>query len=859
MAKTNGKSTGKDKTQNKIKAKAKGENQTAKKAKTYVKKNSAAKKQQHNELSYTELRYDCMPEGFEFESTRNIAPIHDIIGQERALRALKVGVELWSPGYNVYISGLSGTGKASTVKQMLESIRPQCPVLNDYAYVNNFEDSDHPILLIFKAGEAAKFRHEMSSTIQFLQSKIPQALEADTYKTKRKRILSEFSTREQNLMLSFEEKLKKDNLSLGQVKVGELSRPEILPIVDGQPIVIQQLDDQVKAGKIDKEKAKQISVKYAMYQEELQAVYKKGLRLSQEYQEKLKLLEKETVSIVVKGALEALRDKYPDEKITRYLGQVQENVFDSLEVFKGAKPKTESTDDGIIIDYLKEYEVNIILDNTHTKECPVVIETTPSYSNLFGTIEKFSDGRGGWYADFTRIKAGSLLKANGGYLVLNALDAFQEPGVWKALKRVLMYGKLEIQDYISLYQFSPTVLKPEPIDCNTKIILIGSQYLYSMLASYEDDFKKIFKIKADFDYEMPRNDHTVIEYIRVIKKLIENEGLMEFDKPALSAIIEFSSRYAGNKYKLTARFSFIADLMREANFWAKDDGASVVSSYHIRKAYDTGRERHSLYESKVSQMISEGSILIDTAGERIGQVNGLAVYGTDFYSFGKPTRITASVSLGNGIIINVEREAGLSGNTHNKAVLIISGYFRETFGQNFPLSFSASLVFEQGYGMIDGDSASAAEICALMSTLSGIPIRQYLAITGSVNQKGDIQPIGGVNEKIEGFFETCRQKGLNENNGVIIPFQNVRDLMLKDEVVQAVKDGKFHIYPVSRLEEAAELLMEKKAGRQLSNGTYEADSIFGLVEKRLKHMHSRLKPVPANNKKGPEQKENGQT
>jgi ATP-dependent Lon protease len=800
------------------------------------------KASKHQELSSNDLKLKCESGSFSFDSTRNVSPIHEIIGQERALKALKVGVELWSSGYNIFITGLSGTGKATTVKNMLEAIRPKAPKLYDYAYVNNFVNDNEPILLVFNAGDAEKFRHDLLSTIQYLQNKIPQALDGEPFKNQRKKILSEFSKKENDLMVSFEEKLKKENFSIGQVKVGEVSRPEVIPVIDDQPVLIQQLEDQVKTGKINKEKAVEITQKFAIYQEELQGIFKKGLQLSQKYQEKLQNLEKETVRAIVTAAIDSLREKYTNEKIRLCLEQVENNIFESLDVFKGSKPNKEQTEEGIIIDYFKEYEVNIILDNSNTVECPIVIETTPSYNNIFGTIEKFSDGKGSWFTDFTRIKAGSILKANGGYLVLNALDAIQEPGVWKTLKRVLLYGKLEIQDYISYYQFSPTVLKPEPIEVNTKIIFIGSNNLYSIMASYEDDFKKIFKIKSDFDYEMQRNEKNLEQYVKVVKKIIATEGLKEFNKEAIAKVIEYASRYADAKNKLTTRFSFVADILRESDFWAKDNGDEIVSAYHVQQAYNSGKERHSLYESKISEMIRENDLLIDTEGIRVGQVNGLAIYGTDYFSFGKPTRITATVSLGNGNIINVEREAGLSGNTHNKGMLIITGYFRETFGQKNPLSFFASLVFEQGYGMIDGDSASCAEICALLSTLADVPIKQSLAITGSVNQKGDIQPIGGVNEKIEGFFDICKVRGLNKQHGVIIPIQNVKNLMLKDEILEEVDKGNFHIYPITRVEEAVEILTGVKAGKKLTNGSFQSNTVFGLVEKQLKVLHQRTKP-----------------
>ena len=379
--------------------------------------------------------------------------------------------------------------------------------------------------------------------------------------------------------------------------------------------------------------------------------------------------------------IEDLKEKYEYEKVRTHLDELAEDVLENLEVFKGTKPTEESAPNGMIIDYLKDYEVNIILDNSETKERPVVIETTPSFTNLFGVIEKSYDPSGGWYSDFTKIKAGSLLRANGGYLVINAMDAFTEVGVWKTLKRVLLYGKLEIQDLSHVYQFSPSIIKPEPIEINTKVIFIGNNEIYSLLSEYENDFNKIFKIKAEFDYEMKRTESALVEYTRVIKKLISTENLLEFDKSAIARIIEYGSRYAGRKDKLTTRFAYIADLVREASFWAKDDGEKMVSDYHVKLAYETSRERHGLYESKLKEMINEDIILIDTDGERVGQVNGLAVYGNGKYSFGKPTRITAAVSLGNGNIINVEREAQLSGSIHNKGVLIIGGYFREKFGK----------------------------------------------------------------------------------------------------------------------------------------------------------------------------------
>ncbi len=805
------------------------------------------KPQKPHELQPDDLRWRCNPEIFSFDSTSDIEPIEGILGQERALKAIKLGVDLRGPGYNIFIAGLSGTGKATTVKKMLEAISDNCPPLYDFAYVNNFKDEDRPILLTFPIGKAKAFKQNFTSAIDLLKKKIPQALENDSYVNRRQKIINKFNDEEQALMTSFDEKLKGENFSLGQVKVGETARPDIFPIIEQKAVPIYQLDELVKEGKVNDRDAKEIIKKYNIHQQELHTLFKKSLTLNQEFQGKLAELEQETAEVVIKGVMENLREKYKDEKIIDYFEQAEENILGSIQIFKGVKPQGEETPEGFQIDYFKEYEVNIILDNSDTKSCPVIIETSPTYVNLFGTIEKISDGRGGWYSDFTKIKAGSLLRANSGYLVLNVKHLFEEPGVWRTLKRILTYRKLEIQDIHNYFQIAPSVLKPEPIDIDTKVILIGNDNIYSILANYEDDFKKIFKVKADFDYEIKRTDEVLIQYARVVKKLIAEENLHEFDKTAIAYLIELGAKYAGQKNKLTTRFSMIADLAREANFWATDDGFDVVNADHVRKAYNLGKERHGLLESKVNDMIEEGTVLIDTEGKRIGQINGLAVYDADFYSFGRPTRITATVSLGSGSIINVEREAGMSGRHYNKGVLIISGYFRETFGQNLPLSFNANLVFEQSYGTVDGDSASCAEIFALLSTLSGLPINQSIAVTGSLNQKGDVQPIGGVNEKIEGFYDVCKARGLTKDQGVIIPVQNVKELMLRDDVIDAVKKKTFHIYTIERVEEGIEILTEVKAGLRNVSGAYEPNTVFDLVEKKIIDLYAKSKANRQNN------------
>lgn len=796
----------------------------------------------HNELKSDDLRWRCNPEIFDFDSTIDVKPLEGILGQERALKAIKLGVELKSPGYNIFITGLSGTGKASTVKKMLETISDDCSSLFDYAYVNNFKDADQPSLLIFEKGKAKLFKQELNSAISMLKEKIPQSLESNHYQNRKKKIVADYTNEEQKILHSFDEKMRKENFSLGQIKEGETARPDIFPIIDGKAVPIYQIEDLIKQNKLTKEQAQDIFKKYNSHQGDLQELFKNGLKLSQKFQEKLSAIEKQATEIVVKAIIGNLKENYKDPKILDYLNSVEENILDNIPIFKGLKPEGEKTEEGFIIDYYKEYDVNIILDNSETNSCPIIVETSPSYTNLFGTTERINDGKGGWYSDFTKIKSGSLLRANGGYLVLNVLHLFEEPGVWKILKRVLTYHQLEIQDTPGLFQISSSILKPEPINIDTKVILLGSQSIYAWLSEREYDFKKMFKIKADFDYEITRSDKVINEYVKVIKKLIKEESLFEFDKSAIAYLIEIASIFAGQKSKLTTRFSKIADIAREASYWAKDDGFNIVSNAHVKKAYEFTRERHGLLEDKITEMFEDKTLLMDTTGERVGQVNGLAVYNADFYSFGRPTRITATVSLGIGNILNVEREAGMSGRYYNKGVLIITGYFKETFGQDLPLSFNANLVFEQSYGTVDGDSASCAEIFALLSTLSGLPLKQSIAVTGSLNQMGDVQPIGGVNEKVEGFYDTCKSFGLTGTQGVIIPSLNVKDLMLKDEVIDAVSKGQFHIYPIIRVEEGIEILTSVKAGNRSAKG-YETNSVFNLVEKKIKDMYMKARAM----------------
>jgi ATP-dependent Lon protease len=532
---------------------------------------------------------------------------------------------------------------------------------------------------------------------------------------------------------------------------------------------------------------------------------------------------------------------YELPKLHTYFDEVRMSIRNNLDRFRKQQiafpaqdaQQEENGEEEKEDDKFLEFQVNVMVDNSETQHVSIVIETNPKYKNIFGIVERDIEKGGVWRTDFTKIKAGSLLRADGGYLVLNALDVLIEPGVWQDLKRTLRTGMIDIQSYEPLFGFSAASLKPEPIEINVKVIMIGEADLYNLLYYRDDDFKKIFKIRADFDFEMPKTKDTVGQYIRFIKMICDDEKLIPFSTSALAQIVEFGVRLAGRRQKISTRFNIIADVAREASYWARKEKAEIVLCNHVEQAMDERIYRIKLVEEKIQEMIYNGTIMIDTDGAQVGQVNGLSVYNIGENEFGKPSRITARTSLGRNGIINIERDAELSGPTHNKGVAILSGYFRSMFAQNKPLVMDASITFEQSYGGIDGDSASSTEIYAILSSLSEIPVRQDIAVTGSVNQKGEIQPIGGVNLKIEGFYNVCKARGLTGKQGVIIPIQNVDDLMLREEVYDAVAKNKFSIYAVKSIDEGIEILTGQKAGKKKSDNTFESGTINALADEKL--------------------------
>jgi ATP-dependent Lon protease len=788
----------------------------------------------HKPLPLRELRWQCDPKSLGVRTTEDVAASREIIGQDRALRALRVGLEINHFGYNIFVTGLAGTGRTTTIKRLLQDFEKNRVELRDHCYVYNFKMPDMPIAVSLPAGQGKALRDDMENFLADMLRDIPSAYESQRYQYQRKQLVQHFQDRQKSVLQDFEKKVKERGFDLVQVQVGNAMRPEIVPVVNGTASTLDAVEVQVAKGETERQVFEQMRGTLTELEKQMTLVFKELRNIEKKVQASLEELEDKLVMPLVDEAVEILKATYDHEKVRAYLAEMRQHVRDNLDRFRGQptvqlQQNPEEEEEVAFI----EFQVNVLVDNSETQHVPIIIETNPKYKNVFGSVEREFEKGGVWRTDFTKIKAGSLLRADGGYLVLNAVDALMEPGVWQDLKRTLRTEKVDIQTTEAVSGFITTGMKPEPFDIDVKVIMIGETDIYHLLYARDDDFKKIFKIRADFDFEMKKNTNAVKQYVRFVKMVAEDEKMMAFDNTALAQILEYGVRLSGKKEKLSTRFNLIADVAREANYWAKKDKSVTVTGKHVEKSIAERIFRVRLIEEKIQEMIDDGSIMIDIEGAVVGQVNGLSVYDVGEYAFGKPSRITASTSLGRAGIINIERDAELSGPTHNKGVAIINGFLRSKFAQEKPLVMDASITFEQSYGGVDGDSASSTEIYAILSALSGIPIRQDIAVTGSVNQKGIIQPIGGVNLKIEGFFDVCKSKGLTGTQGVMIPHQNVDELMLREDVYEAVSKKKFHIYSVQTIEEGVQILTGVKAGSKRTNGSFEPDTVFAYVDAKL--------------------------
>jgi ATP-dependent Lon protease len=800
-------------------------------------KNNLQRARPYTPLPAKKLRCQYKPSSLGIRTTNDVEPSRDIIGQERALRAMKVGLEMTHFGYNIFITGLTGTGRTTTIKRLLRDFEQQTPSLRDHCYVYNFRNPDTPIALTLPAGQGKRLAHDMDAFIHEMRTTIPSVYESRRYQQAKKTIIQHFQDRQKSVLQDFEKRVKSQGFDLVQVQVGNLMRPDIVPVINNNPTPLDQVEQMIEKGELSQEQFDAMRASLNELEKQMGAVFRELRNIERKVQQSLLQLDEEILMPVVDDAINSLKAMYAIPKVQTYFDDVRQSIKNHPDRFRDSQTvqigieKEEKEE--VKEDTFFEYQVNVFVDNSEQKHVPIIIETNPKYKNIFGAIEREFEKGGVWRTDFMHIKAGSLLRADGGYIVLNSLDTLMEPGVWQELKRTLRTGMVDIQTYEPVFGVSVTALKPEPIEINVKVIMIGDAFLYHFLYSRDEDFKKIFKIRADFDFEMSRTKTSAQQYTRFVKMICDDEKLLPFDAASVAQIIEYGSRLANDQKKLSTQFNIIADVVREANYWADKENSSIVNASHVERALDERTYRVKLVEEKVQDMILEGDILIHTKGWVVGQVNGLSVYNTGEYSFGKPTRITARTALGRNGIINIEREAELSGPTHNKGVAILAGFFRSLFAQNKPLVMDASLTFEQSYGGVDGDSASSTELYALLSSLAEIPIRQDIAVTGSVNQKGEIQAIGGVNEKIEGFYEVCKARGLTGTQGVIIPYQNIKNLMVREEIFEAVEKKKFHVYAIQTIDEGIEILTGVKAGKRRKNFTFEPDTVYARVDNKL--------------------------
>lgn len=800
------------------------------------------------ELKYNQVYKTCDLRPLKFKTTEDLTPCKDYIGQNRAVDAINFGLGMDFTGYNLYLAGPPGVGKTKTIETILslEAKEKQSP--QDWCYVFNFQNPNEPKAIVLPQGKGKELKNDMEEFLQNLKLDIPRAFEGKEFEEQKQNTMNRFQKEKNNLFEEVQKKALEIDIQVQFSPTGIIT----LPLVEGKTVTQENynaLDEETKSRlKANKEK---IDIEVA-------EMLKAARKIERQAGDKVKELEKKVALFSVRDLIEIIRDKYKAyPEVIDYFDDIQKHILENIDNFLPSKdpqgglpmmpmrmPQQEPT--------FTEYKVNVFVDNSHTEGAPVIFETHPTYTNLFGTIEK--EARfGALVTDFTMIRAGSLAKASGGYLVLDALDLFKYPFVWDSLKKALENEELRIEDVYQQYGFSSTVgLKPEPVKLDVKVIIAGNSQLYHMLYAYDEDFRKLFKVKADFDYIVERNDITLSQYSCLIKSVCDMDGLSKFDRSGVESVIEYSSRLAGDQNKLSVQFGAITKILKEANYWAKaDNNSKTIKRQHVEKAIDQKIYRSNMVEEKIQEMIAKGSILVDTEGLVVGQINGLAVYNIGDYAFGKPSRLTCETYMGTEGLINIDRRAKLSGNIHDKGVLILSGYLGSTYAQKKPLSLSASIGFEQSYDVIDGDSASTAELVVLLSSLSGVPIKQSFAITGSINQKGQIQPIGGVNEKIEGFFDVCSAKGLTGEQGVIIPHQNVKNLMLRKDVVQAIKDKKFHVYPMESVDQAIELLTGKEAGKRGASGKFKTGTVNYLVDKKLKEFAEDYRKFgrPTNSKK----------
>jgi lon-related putative ATP-dependent protease len=785
------------------------------------------------------LRKECRPDLMHCETTKDLIPLQEIIGQERAVRALKFGLGIMDRGFNIYVAGYPGTGRTTAVRNFLEDVARTKPEPSDWCYVNDFSNEYVPNAIRLPAGSGKDFQKDMKSFVENARTALPKAFESEDYAAKRERTINDVESQRKELINQLNAEAQRQGFIIQSTPIGLL----LVPVIKGKPISEQELLTMPPKTR------EEIQNKKERLGSELRNAMRQFMDMDRKIHEELDKMNRDVALFALGHLIADLKEKYKgNTDVTAFLDSVQTDVLDNLAQF--IRRPDESPQTPFQLPWMKEapfkkYEVNVVVDNSEVKGAPVVMESNPTYQNLFGRVEKEAQF-GALITDFTMIRGGSLHRANNGYLILPVEELLRNPFSYEGLKRALKSEHIKIEEAEERFGYiTSKSLRPEPIPLDIKVILIGDPYLYEQLYVLDMEFSQLFKVKADFDTSMNRTEENIERYAAFVCTLCAKESLKHLDGSGLAKLVEHSSRLAEDQEKLSTRFAEVADVIREANFYATEEKSDFVTGAHVRKAIEEKVYRSKLVQEKIQEMIKRGVLLIDTDAEEVGQVNGLSVTGTGDFEFGTPSRVTASVGLGRDGVIDIEREAKMGGPIHTKGVLILSGYLNEKYAQDKPLSLSTRLVFEQSYGGVEGDSASSTELYAILSVLSELPIKQNLAVTGSVNQKGEVQAIGGVNEKIEGFFEVCKAKGFTGKQGVMIPESNVQNLMLKEEVVDAVKAGQFRIYSVKTIDEGIEILTGMKAGERLKDGTIEKDTVNFFVDKRLREMAEKLREFPA--------------
>jgi lon-related putative ATP-dependent protease len=784
------------------------------------------------ELSPKDLRLRINPKSLDVDSTARVRPpAHRLVGQERALDAIKVGMGMSDPEYNIYVAGATDTGATYISRMLLEEAAKGEPPPPDWCYVHNFAEPDKPKSLQLSRGGGKDLKKAMDDLIEDLQTKVPAAFSSDDYQYNEQVLRKEFERKRRSVLDDLREKVEGEGFLL-RVDPQGIS---IIPGKEGKVIPPEELAEYTE------EKKKALRDRGDALSVEMNQTMMDIGKLESDFMEQRRKLQEKVALTVVGKAMKPIFHRFTkDEEVIAYLKEVEEDILAHIQDFQ--KQAEEQGTPGpmsgspMMASPFKKYQVNVLISKPEAKGAPVVYLSNPTYPALFGRIEKEAVF-GALVTDFTMIKPGALHEANGGYLVLKAGEILKWYYAWEALKRAVRHKEVKIEDLGEMFGFMTTkTLKPKPIPLNVKLVVTGHPYLYELLYIYDDRFKQMFKIKAHLDDQTDRNRSTIRHYVQYMGRFCDEEGLRHVDRTGMARMVEYSLELTGNKDKMTLRLGMIADILKEANYWAEQEKAKEISATHVDKALDEKKRRSSLVEERVQELVKKDIFWVETDGNKVGQVNGLSILQTGDHFFGKPGRITANVSMGKDGVITIDRQSRLSGKIHTKGVIILSGYLMEHFAQDKPLALTASLCFEQTYGMVDGDSASSTELFALLSALADVPIFQGIAVTGSVSQKGEIQPVGGVSRKIEGFFDICEHKGLTGKQGVIMPQKSVKDLMVKQKVVDAVEAGRFHIYPIKTVEEGIEILTGVKAGKKRKDGTYPKDTVFRLVDDRLKAM-----------------------